>query len=61
MIAHIASSESDIYKTKLNKLLFYSDFINYYLNGTSISGAKYVHLPYGPVPDSYKVRCRNLL
>ena len=60
MIAHIASSGADIYKTKLNKLLFYSDFINYYLNGSSISGAKYVHLPYGPVPDSYESTLQKL-
>jgi hypothetical protein len=60
MITHIASHGTDIYKTKLNKLLFYSDFINYYLNGTSISGAKYVHLPYGPVPDSYETTLQKL-
>ena len=54
MISHIASATTDLYKTKLNKLLFYADFINYNSFGHSISGSRYVHLPYGPVPDGYE-------
>ena len=53
MIAYIGGNGKEIYKTKLNKLLFYSDFVNYYLFGHSISGARYIHFPYGPVPDGY--------
>jgi uncharacterized phage-associated protein len=60
MTAYIATRGKEIYKTKLNKLLFYADFINYYLHGTSISGAAYVHLPYGPVPDGYQQMLTNL-
>ena len=40
-------------KTKLNKLLFYADFKHYKEYAVSITGARYVHLPYGPVPDNY--------
>lgn len=54
MISYIAASTADLYKTKLNKLLFYADFINYNSYGHSISGSRYVHLPYGPVPDGYE-------
>lgn len=54
MVSHLASKTNDLYKTKLNKLLFYADFVNYYLHGASISGSRYVHLPYGPVPDGYE-------
>jgi uncharacterized phage-associated protein len=54
MVSHLASQTGDLYKTKLNKLLFYADFVNYYLYGASISGSRYVHLPYGPVPDGYE-------
>src|SRR5688500_4330981 len=36
MTAYIASRGRDIYKTKLNKLLFYSDFVHFYDHGTSI-------------------------
>src|SRR3982750_3214546 len=53
MALYIAEKGKDIYKTKLNKLLFYSDFINFYLHGRSISGAKYIHVPFGPVPEQY--------
>ena len=54
MAAYIAHRGRNVYKTKLNKLLFYADFIHYHNNGSSISGARYVHLPYGPVPDRYE-------
>ena len=51
MIEYIARQGRDIYKTNLNKLLFYSDLTFYYLYGRGISGATYVNLPYGPVPE----------
>lgn len=51
MIQHVARSGHDIYKTNLNKLLFYSDLTFYHLNKRGISGATYVNMPYGPVPD----------
>ena len=54
MISYMAAKTTDLYKTKLNKLLFYADFVNYHLHGNSISGSRYVHLPYGPVPDGYE-------
>lgn len=60
MVSYLASRTSDLYKTKLNKLLFYADFSNYYLHGSSISGSRYVHLPYGPVPDSYEETLETL-
>lgn len=41
------------YKTKLNKLLFYSDFEMFGHSGYSISGAQYVAIPMGPVPDNF--------
>lgn len=40
-------------KTKLNKLLFYADFKHFKKNTVSITGARYYHLQYGPVPDDY--------
>ena len=40
-------------KTKLNKLLFYADFKHFKEYSVSITGARYVHLQYGPVPDDY--------
>lgn len=52
MMEHILGSGRMIYKTSLNKLLFYSDLTAYYLRGSGISGAVYVNRPYGPVSDS---------
>lgn len=37
------------------KLLNYSDMIFYKENGISISGLKYVHFPYGPVPENFDI------
>lgn len=38
----------------LNKALFYADFKHFQLYGNSITGARYVHLDYGPCPDQYQ-------
>ena len=52
VILYFASKEKP-YKTKLNKLLFYSDF-EYYKNYLlSITGCRYVAIKYGPVPNDY--------
>ena len=51
MVVFFASKGTDLLKTKLMKLLNYSDMIFYKENSVSISGLKYAHLPYGPVPE----------
>lgn len=38
----------------LNKALFYADFKHFQLYGTSITGARYAHLEYGPCPQQYE-------
>lgn len=43
-----------VYKTKLTKLLFYADFKHFKDYSVSITGSKYAHLPYGPVPDQFE-------
>lgn len=48
-------SGAEVLKTKLNKLLFYADFKHFQEYTLSITGARYVHLPYGPVPDNYEL------
>src|SRR5574341_367355 len=37
--------------TKLNKLLFLSDFLSYGYRGCSITGTTYIHQKRGPTPD----------
>jgi putative zinc finger/helix-turn-helix YgiT family protein len=44
-----------VVKTKLNKLLFYADFKFFKDYGTSITGARYAHATYGPVPDQFDI------
>ena len=50
MVLYFSNQKSELLKTKLMKLLNYSDMVYYKENGISISGAKYVHFQYGPVP-----------
>lgn len=42
-----------VLKTKLNKLLFYADFVHYREYAVSITGSRYAHIPFGPAPDKY--------
>lgn len=53
MVLFFAHKSAGLLKTKLMKLLNYADMIFYKENGLSISGLKYAHLPYGPVPDNF--------
>lgn len=53
MVAYIVAKHGEVFPTKLNKLMFYSDFFNYRETGVSISGLQYKALPYGPAPDHY--------
>jgi putative zinc finger/helix-turn-helix YgiT family protein len=41
------------WKTSLNKLLFYADFLNFKMTGFSISGTRYRAIQMGPVPYNY--------
>lgn len=53
MILYIADKSADdpaFGATKLNKLLFTIDFYAYGIFGESISGERYVHRQFGPVP-----------
>ena len=40
--------------TKMNKLLFYADFLNYKSTGYSISGTRYFAHNHGPVPKKFR-------
>lgn len=54
-------SGAKVYKTKLNKLLFYVDFKYFKDHAVSITGLSYAHLPYGPVPDNYELLYQVIL
>ncbi|MEM7370654.1 MAG: type II toxin-antitoxin system antitoxin SocA domain-containing protein [Bacteroidota bacterium] len=40
-------------KTRLNKLLFYADFLHFKQTGFAISGCNYRAIPFGPVPSHF--------
>ncbi len=42
------------FKVKLNKLLWYADFLHFKLHNRGISGLQYQALPMGPVPTEYQ-------
>ena len=51
----LLSEGEGVFVTKLNKLLFYSDFKHYQQRGRSLSGLAYERLPYGPVPSAFRL------
>jgi len=44
----------EVYPTKLNKLLFYADFLHFKHHGVSITGSPYLAFQRGPVPEHYE-------
>jgi len=48
------SDKLEPFKTKMNKLLFYSDFLMFKKYCFSISGIQYRAIDYGPVPKNYQ-------
>ncbi len=42
-----------VLKTKINKLLFYADFAHFKEYAVSITGTRYAHATFGPVPEKY--------
>lgn len=43
----------EVWYTKMNKLLFYIDFVSYREQGTAMTGLSYQAISYGPVPDRW--------
>lgn len=48
-------AKGGVWKTKLNKLLFYFDFISCRYHKRSVTGLRYAAADYGPVPDQYEL------
>ncbi len=44
-----------VFITKMNKLLFYADFMSYRDNGMAITGLTYKAIQHGPVPNQWNV------
>lgn len=52
-IAERSEDDPSFSKTKLNKLLYYSDFLGFARFGESVTGAAYQRLPLGPCPHQF--------
>lgn len=48
-------------KTVINKLLFYTDFKHFKTYSMGLTGAQYIHLHYGPVPQHYEIYLAKLV
>lgn len=53
VIEYLYEHIDTLYKTKLNKLLFYIDFRMFQVSGFSITGLTYRAIQFGPVPAEY--------
>jgi len=54
MILYLVKRLDGVLKVKLNKLLWYCDFLHFKETSVSITGSQYVRLKYGQVPDNYE-------
>lgn len=54
-------TKEKVFKSKLCKLMFYTDFKYYKENAISITGSKYAHGFHGPIPDDFDILFATLL
>lgn len=53
VMCELASRCKDLYKTKLQKAMFFTDFLCYARTARSMTGLAYAHADYGPVMDGW--------
>lgn len=53
IMLYILEKCGEVWYTKMNKLLFYIDFVSYREQGTAMTGLTYKAISYGPVPDRW--------
>lgn len=53
VVKYFCSNLDGVFVTKMNKLLFYSDFLKYRRDGFGLTGLEYRAITYGPVPKGY--------
>ncbi len=53
MVLWFSNRQRNIFKTKMAKLLWLSDFAHFWRHRISISGLAYARAPRGPMPDSF--------
>ena len=53
LLLYILGKMGDTFQTKMNKVLFYIDFLSYRERGIAISGLAYNAIDFGPVPQRW--------
>ena len=53
LLLYILEKMGDTFQTKMNKVLFYIDFLSYRERGMAISGLAYNAIDFGPVPQRW--------
>ena len=53
IMLYILNKCDDVWCTKMNKLLFYTDFLSYRERGMAMSGLSYRAIDFGPVPERW--------
>lgn len=60
IVLFFANKCGGVFETKLNKLMFYSDFLHFKHTGMGLSGLGYRADNYGPVPEKYATVYENI-
>ncbi len=53
LLLYVLGKMGETFQTKMNKVLFYIDFLSYRERGMSISGLSYQAIEFGPVPQRW--------
>ena len=53
VLLYIIGQMGEVFQTKMNKVLFYIDFLSYRESGMAISGLAYNAIEFGPVPQRW--------
>ena len=53
LLLYVIKQMGDVFQTKMNKVLFYIDFLSYRERGMAISGLAYNAIDFGPVPQRW--------
>ena len=54
VLVYLAENAKSLFRTKLNKVLFYLDFSAFRDSGIGVTGLRYAHADFGPVPDKFE-------
>ena len=53
LLLYVIEQMGEVFQTKMNKVLFYIDFLSYRESGMAISGLAYNAIEFGPVPQRW--------